>query len=68
MGNPFIDKSNKILVLDTRDVDTLAVDAVRSLKIAGQEQYNTFVTERLVEQKTPVIKGYDILKLTCIED
>ena len=54
MGNPFNEESNKLLVLDTRNVaDPLVVDAVHKLKKTGLEQYNIFVTERLVEQTTP---------------
>ena len=55
MGNPFIDESNDLLVLDTRDIaDPLVVNAMRTLKKTGQEQYDTFVTERLVTQTTPI--------------
>ena len=44
-------KARDLLVLDSRDIaDSLVVDAMRNLKKAGQEQYNTFVTERLVTQ------------------
>ena len=53
MGNPFNDESKDLLVLDSRDIaDSLVVDAMRNLKKTGQEQYNTFVTERLVTQTT----------------
>ena len=55
MGNPFNDESKDLLVLDSRDIaDPLVVDAMRNLKKTGQEHYNTFVTERLVTQTTPV--------------
>ena len=53
MGNPFNDESKDLLVLDSRDIaDSLVVDAMCNLKKTGQEQYNTFVTERLVTQTT----------------
>ena len=49
LGNPFIDESNDLLVLDTRDLaDPSVVNTMRSIKNIGQEQYNTFVTARLV--------------------
>ena len=60
MGNPFNDESKDLLVLDSRDIaDPLVVDAMRNLKKTGQEQYNTFVTERLLTQTTSV---YDPIK------
>ena len=50
MGNLFIKESNELLVLHTRDVtDPLVVDAVQNLKKMEQEQYNSFVTEHLIE-------------------
>ena len=55
MGNPFIDESDDLLVLDTRDLaDPSVVNTMRNLKKTGQEQYDTFVTERLVTQTRPV--------------
>ena len=55
MGNPFIDESNDLLVLDTRDLtDPSVVNDMRNLKKTGQEQYDKFVTERLVTQTSPV--------------
>ena len=55
MGNPFIDESNDLLVLDSRDIaDPTVVTAMRNLKKIGQEQYDKFVTERLVTQISPV--------------
>ena len=55
MGNPFIDVSNDLLVLDNRYVvDPSVVNAMRNLKKTGQEQYDKLVTERLVTQTSPV--------------
>lgn len=55
MGNPFTEESSDLLVLDTRDIADPAVsDAMRKLEKTGQEQYDTFVTERLVAQERPV--------------
>ncbi len=51
MGNPFFEESDELLVLDTRDIaDPLVVKAMYVLKKTGQVQYNTFITERLVQQ------------------
>lgn len=53
MGNPFTDDSNDLLVLDTRDLaDPAIIDIMREK--TGQEQYDTFVTERLVPQNRDV--------------
>ena len=55
MGNPFIDESNDLLVLDTRDiVDPSVTNTMRNLQKTGLDQYVTFVNERLVTQATPV--------------
>lgn len=51
MGNPFIDESNELLVLDTRDLaDPGIVNAMRIIEITGQQQYDEFVNERLISQ------------------
>ena len=56
MGKPFTDESND-LVLNTRDiVDSSVVSAMCSVKKLGQEQYDNFVTNRLVTQLTHVNK------------
>ena len=40
---------------DTRDIiDPAVVASVRQAEEIGQQQYNTFLTDRLVEQKTPL--------------
>ena len=50
-GNPFLESSSDLLVLDTRDItDETVVDAVNNVEELGLEQYNTFVKERLVER------------------
>ena len=55
MGNPFIDDSNYLFVLDTGDLaDPAVINAMRNLEKSGQKQYDTFVTERLVTQSRPV--------------
>ncbi len=54
-GNPFLESSGDLLVLDTRDiVDETVVDAVNKVQELGLEQYKTFVKERLVERTKPL--------------
>ena len=65
MGNPFIDDSNDLLVLDTRDLaDQAVINTMRNLEKSGQKQYDTFVTERLVTQSRPVNDPIKRNKLT----
>ena len=53
MGNPFVDFSPDLIVLDTRDImDPLVSDTVRKLETLGEEQYQTFVNERLTGNTT----------------
>ncbi len=48
MGNPFLDDSEELLVIDTRDVmDTAVAETVRKVESLGEEQYKRFVGERL---------------------
>ena len=55
MGNPFLEHSQDLLVIDTRDiVDTQIADTVRRITTLGEEQYSKFVTERLEKCTTPI--------------
>ena len=57
MRNPFTDESKDLLIRDTRDihvVDSSVVEAMYNLKAKGQEQYDVFVTERLISLTTPL--------------
>ncbi|VDI11065.1 Hypothetical predicted protein [Mytilus galloprovincialis] len=48
MGNPFMEQSDDLLILDTRDiVDPRVAETVRKVEEIGKEQFNKFVTERL---------------------
>ena len=55
MGNPFTENSNDLLVLDSRDLaDPAIIDSVRKIEKLGQEQYDIYVGERLVNQTKSV--------------
>jgi hypothetical protein len=55
MGNPFDDNSGDLLVLDTRDiVDTAIINTLRQIESLGKEQYETYVTEWLVNRTKPI--------------
>ena len=54
MGNPFPENSNDVLVLDSRDLaDPAVIDTLRQIKSLGQEQYDTYVNDSLVNQTKP---------------
>ena len=55
MDNPFTENSSDLLVLDSRDIAVPAViDTIRQIKKIGEEQYDTYVKERLVNQTKPI--------------
>ncbi len=55
MGSPFTDNSNDLLVLDTRNiVDAAVIYTVRHIEELGQQQYDTYVQDRLVNQTTSI--------------
>lgn len=57
MGNPFLEESQDLLVLDTRDImDASVVEIVRKIEALGEEQYNKFVEERLIQSTKPIME------------
>ena len=55
MGNPFIEETTDFVRLDTRDiVDPTVAYSVCQAETMGQEQYQTFMADPLVEQTTPI--------------
>ena len=55
-GNPFLDKTNELLVLDSKDI--ASTEVLRSVHITeklGQDQYQAFVDERLTAKSKSVI-------------
>ena len=54
-GNPFLEASSDIISLDTKDIaDSAMRKTVDEIKRIGQEQYDTFVEERLFHRTTPL--------------
>lgn len=54
-GNPFLETSGDQLVLDTRDIENKpVVDTLYKIEEVGFKQYNTFVTERLIDRTKPL--------------
>ena len=55
IGNPFLEHSDDLLAIDTRDiVDTEVAETVRNIETVDEEQYTKFVTERLEKCETPI--------------
>ena len=54
MGNPFLEESNDLLVLDTKYIMESVAGTVRKVEISGQEQYSKLVDERLSKCVKPV--------------
>ena len=55
MRNPFTENSSDLLVLDSRDLaDPAVINTVRKIEKLGQEQYDTYVIDRLVNQTKPI--------------
>ena len=55
MGNPFLENTQDLLVLDTRDImETPVAETVRKIESLGEEQHTKFVEERLELCTKPV--------------
>lgn len=55
LGNPFIEDSKDLIVLDTKEVlSDGAVESVRTVETIGQSQYEKYIDERLKQQSAPV--------------
>ena len=55
MGNLFCDDSKYLLVIDSRDLtDSAVINTLRQIEKLRQEQYDTYVNERLVDQTKPI--------------
>ena len=55
MGNPFLERGEYLMVLDTKDICDVSVgETVRKAEALGLEQYEIFVDERLAKPKIPV--------------
>ena len=51
-----MEKSGDLLILDTRDIlDTAVAETLRKAEALGEENYQTFVQERLIASTKPII-------------
>ncbi len=51
-GNPFLEQSQDLLVLDTRDMSV--GESVRKAEKLGEKQYHNFVEDRLIKCEKPI--------------
>ena len=55
MGNPFLENSEDLLVLDTRDIVSSSVtETVRRVETIGEELYKKYVEKRLEKCEKPI--------------
>ena len=55
MGNPFMEESADLLVLDSQDIaDSALVQTVRTIEKIGQDQYDKYMSERVIERTASV--------------
>ena len=65
MGNPFLEETTDHQGFDTRDIiDPTAASYVRQTETIGQQRYQTVMTDRLVEQTTPIAEPIKKNKLS----
>ena len=52
MGNPFLENSDDLLVLDSRNIADVAVvsDAIKEIEDLGIDQHEAYIEDRLVKQ------------------
>ena len=57
LGNPFEEESEDLLVIDSKEIaDPSGVEAVKKAQKIGQQQFQTFTKECLVEKTKPIDK------------
>ncbi|KAK3083940.1 hypothetical protein FSP39_005667 [Pinctada imbricata] len=60
-GNPFLETTTDLVVLDTRDIiDQRVAETISNVESIGKKQFDTFVSERLATSSTKSI--YDPIK------
>jgi len=55
MGNPYMEESKDLLVLDSRDiVDPSVTQTIQQIGAIGKEQYDAYVQDRLIDRTVPI--------------
>ena len=72
LGSPFEEESEDLLVLASKEIaDPSAVEAVRKAHEIGQQQFQTFTKECLVERTNPIddtIHRYRLITVCWLKD
>jgi len=59
IGNLFCENSTDLLILDSRDLaDAAVADTVRRIEKLGQDQHDTYVSERLVKIQSTLMTPF----------
>ncbi|CAG2188727.1 unnamed protein product [Mytilus edulis] len=57
LGNPFMEDSQDLLVLDTKDIaPTSVVDTIRKIEKIGKTQYEKYIEDRLIKRTVPIFE------------
>ena len=55
LGNPFEEESTDVLVLDSKEIaDRTAIETIQNVQRIGQEQFQAFTKECLVDQSKSI--------------
>ena len=69
LGNPFLDRSNDLVTMDTQEILLEAVvETVGKIHLRGAEQYKAFIEERLLKNDTPISGAIARNSLHCSVD
>ena len=57
-GNPFLETSKDLLVLDTKEImQESFVEAIRNIEVQGKQQYVTFVVNKIHKNKLKLFRS-----------
>lgn len=55
VGNPFMEQGKELIAIHTKDImNDDVVSAVQKVRKVGEEQFNTFIKDRLIDRSKPV--------------
>ena len=55
LGNPFSEEGEELMTIHSKEImDSTVANTVRNARKIGEEQFNTFTKERLVERNKPI--------------
>ncbi|CAC5423562.1 unnamed protein product [Mytilus coruscus] len=67
LGNPFIEDSQDLFVLDTKDIaPTSVVDTIRQIEKIGRTQYEKYIEDRLIKRTVPIFEPIKKNRMTLL--